>query len=97
MKAVKSYFFMITGFLSCPCHLPLTLPLLLTLTAGTALGAWLAQNAGGITVVLAIYFVIALAIGFGGASTNKEASCEVPALKSKPRESSVRLPMQDKD
>lgn len=25
----------------CPCHLPLTFPLLLALTAGTALGIWL--------------------------------------------------------
>jgi hypothetical protein len=32
------------GFIACPCHLPLTLPLLLSLTAGTAISAWLSDN-----------------------------------------------------
>ena len=30
--------------MACPCHLPLTLPLLLSLTAGTALGVFLQQH-----------------------------------------------------
>ncbi len=63
MKTLKDYFFIVTGFLSCPCHLPLTLPLILTLTAGTALGAFIAQNVVLIGVLATIYFVAALAIG----------------------------------
>ena len=32
------------AFVSCPCHLPITLPLLVTITAGTVFSIWLSQN-----------------------------------------------------
>jgi hypothetical protein len=53
----------VTGFLACPCHLIITLPLLLSLLAGTALGSFLSQNSGLVYAGASIYFVVALALG----------------------------------
>lgn len=41
---VRGYVSAAVALVACPCHLPLTLPLLLALTAGTALGGLLRQN-----------------------------------------------------
>ncbi|MCA9989081.1 MAG: hypothetical protein KDE59_32470 [Anaerolineales bacterium] len=32
------------ALVACPCHLPLTFPILLAVTAGTAMSSWLANN-----------------------------------------------------
>lgn len=50
------------AFISCPCHLPLTLPLLLAITSGTALGAWLERSTTTIYVVSTILFLGGLAL-----------------------------------
>ena len=34
----------VLAFITCPCHLPITLPLLLSITTGTAFGAWLVDH-----------------------------------------------------
>ncbi|KAA3644019.1 MAG: hypothetical protein DWQ07_18055 [Chloroflexi bacterium] len=60
----KGWVAVVTGFIACPCHLPFTLPLALTLTAGTALGAWIASNTFLIGAVLTVYFLGALGIGW---------------------------------
>ncbi len=60
LSKLGSGFFLVTGFIACPCHLPLTLPLLLAVTAGTALGAFLANNVGVVFVVSGAYFVGAM-------------------------------------
>ena len=60
----KGWVAVLTGFIACPCHLPFTLPLALTLTAGTALGAWIASNTFLIGVVLTVYFLGALGVGW---------------------------------
>ena len=49
------------AIITCPCHLPITLPLLISLTAGTAFSAWLA--APGDTLLVG---VIATAVFSGG-------------------------------
>lgn len=59
---IKGYFMAVTAFIACPCHLPLTLPLLLGLTAGTALGAWLSQNVTLVYVLSTAYFLGGLAL-----------------------------------
>jgi hypothetical protein len=64
MNTLKSTFFLITGLIACPCHLPVTLPILLALTAGTALGAFLADNVWLVVAVSTAYFIAALALGF---------------------------------
>jgi hypothetical protein len=40
--AVRSLVAGAVAIITCPCHLPITLPLVISLTAGTAFSAWLA-------------------------------------------------------
>lgn len=44
--------------IACPCHLPITLALL----AGTSLGGFIGANLGLVTIGLAGYFIVALAL-----------------------------------
>ena len=55
---------MVTGVLACPCHLPITLPIVAVLAGGTGLGALLVENPAVVAVVLAIYFVSAIGAGW---------------------------------
>ncbi|GAC1433998.1 MAG: hypothetical protein PVS3B3_36900 [Ktedonobacteraceae bacterium] len=64
MRRIGGVILTITGFLACPCHLIITLPLLATLFAGTALGSFLSHNIALVTTVATIYFVVALAMGY---------------------------------
>jgi hypothetical protein len=57
------WFFTVTGFLACPCHLVITVPLAVALLSGTALGGWIATHEGAIAVGATLYFVGALALG----------------------------------
>lgn len=72
----------VTGFLACPCHLIITLPLLATLLAGTALGSFLTHNTGLVYTGAAIYFVVALVLGtrflLAPARTNREMDAACP-------------------
>jgi len=63
MRARSGLALTVTGFLACPCHLPLTLPLLLTLLGGTSLGLSLRENTGLIFVVATAYFLVAIGVG----------------------------------
>ncbi len=63
MRRAGGILLTVTGFLACPCHLIVTLPLLASLVAGTALGTFLTRNTGLITAVASVYFVGALALG----------------------------------
>lgn len=45
------------GFIACPCHLPLTLPLLLSLIGGTTIGAWLSDNTALVYTASTILFL----------------------------------------
>ena len=63
-RSVGSYALLITGFLACPCHLPLTLPLLIALFGGSALGGWLATHTGLVIGLSTGYFIAALVVGF---------------------------------
>ena len=63
MQTLKGIFLTLTGFLACPCHLPITLPLLIALTAGTALGAFLANHVWLVVAVSTIYFAGTLVLG----------------------------------
>src|SRR5437867_7030985 len=63
-RTFTTYVFLITGFLACPCHLPLTLPLLIALFGGSALGGWLATHTGLVIGLSSGYFIAALVVGF---------------------------------
>jgi len=54
---IKGYAAGVVAFVACPCHLPLTLPLILALTAGTAVGGWLAANTTLIYLAATVLFL----------------------------------------
>ncbi len=53
----------LTGFIACPCHLPLTLPLILGVLGGTAIGAFLSENQGLVYGVATGYFIVGIGVG----------------------------------
>jgi hypothetical protein len=63
MRRIGGVVLTVTGFLACPCHLIIALPLLISLLAGTALGSFLSSNTGLVYIGAGIYFVVALALG----------------------------------
>jgi mercuric ion transport protein len=62
-RTISGWFLAVTGFLACPCHLVVTLPLAAALLSGTALGGWITTHQGAIVVGASMYFVGALAAG----------------------------------
>jgi|CXWL01.1.fsa_nt_gi mercuric ion transport protein len=62
MTKIKAYIASAVAFITCPCHLPLTLPLLISLTAGTAFSAWLAHNTVLVGVIATVAFIGGLAL-----------------------------------
>ncbi len=60
----KGYLAGAVALIACPCHLPLTLPLLIGLTAGTAFSAWLTVNFITTGVVFTVIFLASLALAF---------------------------------
>jgi len=61
---LKGYIAGVVAFIFCPCHLPITLPLLIALTAGTAFSAWLANNVFLVGAISTVVFVGGLALAF---------------------------------
>ncbi len=59
-NTVKGYAAGVFALLVCPCHLPLTFPLILSLTAGTALGGWLAGKFGLLFGIFTALFLAGL-------------------------------------
>ena len=64
MRRIGGVVLTVTGFLACPCHLIITLPLLLSGLSGTALGSFLSRNTGLVYTGAGLYFVVALALGY---------------------------------
>lgn len=60
LKKIGTYLLMGTAFISCPCHLIFSLPLVLGLLGGTALGTALAAHTGLVVAAVAVYFFVAL-------------------------------------
>ena len=52
------------ALVACPCHLIVTLPLLFSVTAGTAIGVFLEQNLYGVIAVSIIAFICGLILAF---------------------------------
>ena len=61
---VRGYVAAAIALVACPCHLVVTLPLLIALTAGTALGAFLRQNSALVFGVSTVLFVAGLYLAF---------------------------------
>lgn len=81
IRTVGGWLLTITGFLACPCHLVVTLPIAVALLGGTSLGGWIATHQGAIALGASIYFVGALALG-GTLLIGRRAGRSVPAITS---------------
>lgn len=80
--ALKQNFWPISALIFCPCHLPLSMAGIASLTAGTVIGSFIAVNYGTIETVLAItfsfYFVLAFMIWVvRGPQAAKGATCVI--------------------
>lgn len=62
-QKIRSGTMFVISFITCPCHLPITLPLALALLAGTPLAAWIAQNRGWVYGGMTILFLLSLSLG----------------------------------
>jgi len=64
------------ALVACPCHLIVTLPLLFSVTAGTAIGVFLEQNLYGVIAVSIIAFIIGLILAFRllGSSVSEDST-----------------------
>ncbi len=60
MKKIGAYLLLGVAFVTCPCHLILTLPLALGLLGGTALGAALAAHTGAVVLAMGLFSFVAL-------------------------------------
>ncbi|MBI2917343.1 MAG: mercury resistance protein [Chloroflexi bacterium] len=58
------WFLGVTGFIACPCHFPITLPLAAGLLGGSTAGAFLAGHIGWVYALGGLYFLGALLLGF---------------------------------
>lgn len=67
----------VTGFLACPCHLIITLPLILSLLAGTRLSNVLSQHTGLVYMGAGSYFVVALTLGVWCLFGKRGPKCQV--------------------
>lgn len=68
------------ALVACPCHLVITLPLLLSLTAGTTLGVFLDRNPWLVVAISTALFLGGLALTFRWLG-DKGESCPVPAKR----------------
>lgn len=69
----------VISFITCPCHLPITLPLALVLLAGTPAAVWITQHSGWVYGIMAGVFLLSLALGFvwmGSSNENAGEVCE---------------------
>ncbi len=63
-KEIRSSVSGVIAFISCPCHLPITIPLILSLTAGTGFSVWLANHQSIIVGVTTVVFILSLLLTF---------------------------------
>ncbi len=71
-QKIRSGVMFVVAFVSCPCHLPITMPFILALLAGTPAALWLSQHVGWVYGILAGVFLLSLALGFVWAGSTKE-------------------------
>jgi mercuric ion transport protein len=55
--SVKRGLLIVSGLITCPCHLPLVLPLLGVALAGTAVGTFIQNHLWGIGIAATLYFI----------------------------------------
>lgn len=76
-QKIRSGVMYVVALVSCPCHLPITIPIALVLLAGTPAALWISQHVGWIYGVLAGVFLLSLALGLVWTGSTKEnEACE---------------------
>ena len=63
MSKLWTWLLVTTGVAACPCHFPVTLPLLVTLAGGTGLAGFIAAHTGIVYGIATVYFVGVTAAG----------------------------------
>jgi mercuric ion transport protein len=63
IRSIRGYVSTGVGIIACPCHLAITLPIVLALTAGTAFGAWLSANTGLVFAFSMVLFIGGIGLG----------------------------------
>ena len=76
VRSVRGYTSLGIGLVACPCHLPLTLSLLLSLTAGTAFSAWLAAHTALVYGLSTLMFIGGTVLGVFWLNTNRQCQLE---------------------
>ena len=56
--SVKRGLLIVSGLITCPCHLPLVLPLLGAALAGTTVGTFIQNYMWGIGIAATLYFIL---------------------------------------
>jgi len=77
-QKMRSGVMFVLSAITCPCHLPIVLPLALALLAGTPAAVWITQNVGWVYGGMTLLFLVSLALGFrwmGQANAAREV-CE---------------------
>mgnify|MGYP000156236096 CR=1 FL=1 len=74
-QKIRSGVMFAVSVITCPCHLPIVLPLALALLAGTPAAVWITQNVGWVYGGMTILFFVSLALGFRWMS-RPAAECE---------------------
>ncbi len=64
MSRVWGWVLAVTGFVACPCHLPLTLPLVLGVLGGTGIGSFIGANTSWVYGIATGYFIVAIGVGW---------------------------------
>ena len=62
MSKPWSWFLVTTGIAACPCHFPITLPIVVGALGGTSLGGFIAASTGLVYGVGAAYFMIGIGL-----------------------------------
>lgn len=74
-QKVRSSVMFIVSLVTCPCHLPIILPLALAFLAGTPAAVWITQHVGWVYGGMTLLFFFSLALGFRWMS-QPTAECE---------------------
>ncbi len=54
----------VTGLVACPCHFPITLPLILAVLGGTGIGSFIGANTSLVYGIATGYFIVAIGVGW---------------------------------
>ena len=73
MSDIWRWFLVTTGIAACPCHFPITLPLVIGALGATGAGALLTDHSGWVYAAGWAYFVTAVAGGILSTRSSKQA------------------------